>query len=291
MRGLARDPRPDGSRSPASPAPGSATRRCVTRLSAVEFDACWELLGLGDTPLTLELPSPGHTWAQRHQVLTEVLGALDRRGLVERFAPSEAVAAPLRILARPDYQVDLRLDGPDGPLIGIGAVAGAAAVCLVQAGDQLRMTPIWPRRLVTEVVELVGPMRAGLGRPVNIPVAVFDAARRATTDGKLWTMADELVALGVPRLDAASWVRMCTGIRSVGQLGTATWVERVPRFGPWAIGFQRTEAGDFLQLRRPGPDGGTVTVCPLDAPRLTRLTTELLAATLPKARESVLSAQ
>jgi hypothetical protein len=51
----------------------------VVRLSAVEFDACWELLGLGDTPLTLELPSPGRTWAERHRVFTGVLAALARR--------------------------------------------------------------------------------------------------------------------------------------------------------------------------------------------------------------------
>jgi len=47
----------------SAPAVASASsqpaRRPVVRLSAVEFDACWELLGLGDTPLTLELPSPG----------------------------------------------------------------------------------------------------------------------------------------------------------------------------------------------------------------------------------------
>jgi hypothetical protein len=109
---------------------------------------------------------------------------------------------------------------------------------------------------------------------------VFDAAHAATTDGKLWTMADELVGHGVDRQDAASWVRMCTGIRSVGQLGSAHSRDGTPRFGPWVIGFQRTDGGDFLQLRRPGPHGPTVTVCPLDAARLTRLTTELLAATL-----------
>jgi len=168
---------------------------------------------------------------------------------------------------------------------GIGAVAGERGVRLVQHGDQLRLLRIRPARLVPAMIELIGPMRAGLGQAVNIPAGVFDAAHRATTDGKLWTMADELVARGIPRLDAASWVRMCTGIRSVGQLGTACWTAGVPRFGPWAIGFQRTEGGDFLQLRRagdrPGPDGGTVTVCPLDAPRLARLTEELLVATRP----------
>lgn len=259
----------------------------VLRLSAVEFDACWELLGLGETPLTLDLPSPGRTWAERHRVLTDVLAALARRGLVRRSAPSAEVAGALRLLAAPDYQLDLRFGGPDGPVTGIGAVAGEHGVRLVRAGDQLRLVRIRPPQLVPAMVELIGPLRAGLGQAVNIPAGVFDAAHRATTDGKLWTMADELVARGVPRLDAASWVRMCTGIRSVGQLGTVRRTAGVPRFGPWAIGFQRTEGGDFLQLRRPavrpgsgaGPDAGTVTVCPLDAPRLARLAEELLAAT------------
>jgi EspG family len=254
-------------------------RQPVVRLSSVEFDACWELLGLGDTPLTLELPSPGRTWAERHRVLTGVLTALARRGLVERSAPAAAVAGPLRLLARPDHQLDLRFSGPDGPVTCIGAVAGGRGVRLVHNGDQLRLTPIRPAELVAATIEPIGPMRAGPGRPVNIAAGVFDAARLATTDGKLWTMADELVARGVRRLDAASWVRMCSGIRSAGQLGTAVSAAGPPRFGPWAIGFQRTEAGHFLQLRRPGPDGATVTVCPVDAPRLTRLATELLAAT------------
>jgi len=261
----------------------------VLRLSAVEFDACWELLGLGDTPLALDLPSPGRTWAERHRVLTDVLAALARRCLVQRSAPSAEVAGPLCLLARPDYQLDVRFGGPDGPVTGIGAVAGERGVRLVQHADQLRLVRIRPARLVPAMIELIGPIRAGLGQAVNIPAGVFDAAHRATTDGKLWTMADELVARGIPRLDAASWVRMCTGIRSVGQLGTACWTAGVPRFGPWAIGFQRTEGGDFLQLRHPadgrgrdtGPDGGTVTVGPLDAPRLARLTEELLAATVP----------
>lgn len=37
------------------------------------------------------------------------------------------------------------------------------------------------------------------------------------------------------------------------------------RFGPWVIGFHSTVAGHFLQLRRSGPTGVSVTVCPVDA--------------------------
>lgn len=173
-----------------------------------EFDACWELLGLGDLPLTLRLPSPGRTWAQRHQILTSVLVKLRRRGMAERSAPGERIAGPLRLLARPECQLDLRLDGDPrvGPLVGIGAAAGGS------------------------------------------------------------------------RLDAASWVRMCTGVRIFGQLGTAFRTERGTRFGPWVIGFHGTAAGHFLQLRRPSTIDVSVTVCPVDAVALARLSHELLAA-------------
>ena len=277
------DPTDDTVTTATGPSPtdrsASAGRRPL-RLDPVEFDACWELLGLGEPPLTLRLPSPGRSWAERHQVLTGVLARLDRRGLVERSAPGPAVAGPLRLLARADHQLDLRLSTPDGPLVGIGAVAGERGVRVLRLGDELRVQPIRPGQLVSAMVELVGPMRAGAGRPVNLAASVFDAAHAATTDGKLWTMADELVALGVDRQDAASWVRMCSGIRSVGQLGSAHRPDGLPRFGPWVIGFQRTDDGDFLQLRRPGPHGPTVSVCPLDAGHLTRLATELLSATL-----------
>jgi hypothetical protein len=263
-------------------APVRATARRANlaelRLSAVEFDACWELLGLGSTPPALRLPSPGHTWQERHEILTSVLAGLRRRGLADRSAPGNRVAGPLRLLAGPDYQLDLRLrDGRHGTLIGIGASAAGYGVLLARHRDQLRLRPVRPAQLVDAVVGLAGPIRAGVGRAVNMPAEVFDAAREATTDGKLWTMADQLLARGVPRLDAASWVRMCTGIRTVGQIGTAFWLDGMPRFGPWMIGFQATEAGHFLQLRRPGQGGEAITVCPLDAPGLARLTDELLA--------------
>ncbi len=253
------------------------------RLSTVEFDACWELLGLGNTPLTLDLPSPGRTWRERRKVLSSVLAALRGRGLADRSAPGNMVAGPLRLLARPDYQLDLRLDrrgGQDsraGAMTAIAAAAGGYGVLLAQHRDEIRLRPVRPAQLVPSVVGLAGPMTAAAGRVVNMPAEVFDAAREATTDGKLWTMADQLVARGIPRLDAAAWVRMCTGIVSVGRLGSAFWTDGVPRFGPWVIGFHGTEAGHFLQLRRPGPGGETVTVCPLDAPGLARLAGELLA--------------
>jgi len=44
------------------------------------------------------------------------------------------------------------------------------------------------------------------------------------------------------------------------------------------IGFHLAESGYFLQLRGPGPYGGTISMSPLDAPRLAQKAEELLAA-------------
>lgn len=247
------------------------------RLSAVEMDACWELLGLGDTPLTLTLPSPGRTFAERDQLLADTLAGLRARGLADDSGPCGALARQLRVLSAPEHQVDLRLGGaPYGDIVGIGAVYGQQATVVLRRGELIRLLPVRPARVIHTLLGAAGPLRPGTGRTVNIPAEVYDDAQRATTDGNLWTMADQLVERGVPRTDASAWVRMCTGVRSFGQLGTTFWPEGVPRFGPWVIGFHRTDTGHYLQLRRPDRYGTTVTIAPVDAPRLHRLTQELL---------------
>ena len=253
------------------------------RLSDVELDACWETLQLGDTPFTLSLPSPGYTYAERDQLLAETLARLQHRGLADEHGPVDALAAQLRLLCAPQYQIDLRLGGhPYGDIVGIGAVSGERASVVLRRGEVIRLIPATPPRVIGTLLGIAGLIRPGTGSTVNLPAEVYDDAGLATTDGSLWTMADKLIERGVSRSEATSWVRMCTGVRSFGQLGTAVWRDGVPRFGSWVIGFHRAESGHFLQLRRPGPYGATVTVSPVDAARLHRLTEELLAEHHPK---------
>jgi ESX secretion-associated protein EspG len=249
-----------------------------TWLSPVELDACWELLGLGDPPATLRLPSPGRSWSDRRRHLDSVLAELRRRGLADRSRPDERLARMLRALARPQRQLDLILHGEHGTLVAIGADTGGSGVLAVRHGEQIRLAPVPLWALVRSVVELVGPITPGYGRSVNLPAEVFDAARKATHDGELWTLADRMVAMGIPPEDASSCVRMCAGVRMLGQLGTLVRQDGVKRFGPWVIGFHLTKSGHFLQLRRPYSGTSTITISPLDAPRLTRHTEELLAA-------------
>lgn len=250
------------------------------RLLPVELDACWELLGLGDPPATLRLPSPGRSLSDRRRHLESVLAGLRRRGLAGRSGPDEHLAKMLRGLARPERQLDLILRGEQGTLVAIGADARGSGVLAVRHGEQVTLAPVRSTALVAAVVGLVGPMKPGVGRTANLPADAFDAALKATSDGDLWSLADRMVEMGVPREDASSCVRMCIGVRRLGQLGTAFRQDGAMRLGPWVIGFHLADSGYFLQLRRPGPYDGanTIIMCPLDAPRLAQKAGELLAA-------------
>lgn len=261
----------------SSPAELSAHPSGSVPLAPVELDACWELLGLGDPLPMLRLPSPGRTWTERREILSTVLATLTRRGLATSNGQvHELVARPLRILADPDLRLDLYVEGDRyGAQVAVGAAReGRGGALVTRRAEGIRLREIRPTRLVAEVVGLLdgAGARPGPGRPVNLPAETFDQACAAAEDGSLWTIADSLVARGVPKLDATGWARMCTDIRVVGQLGGAVRTESGPRLSPWVVGFHGTPAGYYLQLRR----SDALTVCPLDHTRLLRLAEELL---------------
>ena len=244
-------------------------------LSPVEFVACWAALDLGDPPLLLELRSPGHTVGDRDELLRRALAGLRERGLCDGGLPPEPLASALRLLAQPDYELDIRLaGGRRGMLLGLGAVAGARGVVVISGDGPLRLLPMDGARVAATLVGLAGELTPGVGRPVNIPADLLDESRAAARAGNLWTLADELVRRGVTRQDAGSLARMCDGIDHVGQLGATWWPGGRSRRAPWVVGFHRAAAGHFMQLRRPPADrpgaGETVTVCPTEADRLIR---------------------
>ena len=160
-------------------------------LSVTQLDACWELLGLGDTPCILSLPSPGRTWSERRRVLVGVLEQLGQLGLADGAVPTDRLASPLRLLAGPDYQVDLRFSADlVDTAVAIGAVEGPEGVVLVRSGADVVIQRMRSARMLPTLRGLLPPLRAGSGRSVNIPADMYDTARGATEDGNLWTRAD-----------------------------------------------------------------------------------------------------
>lgn len=247
------------------------------RLSAVEMEACFELLGLREAPLSLQLSSPGRTVPERQEHLDAVLLGLHRRGLADRNRPSEVLAGPLRVLARSDHQLVLRIHSPDGTLVASAAAARGDGALAIRRGEEVTVAAVRGTALVSAVVSLIGPMTPGRGAAVNVPADLFDEARQATTDGHISSLVDWLTEMGMRRGDVSPLIHMCRGIRALGQIGAIHRAGRSVRLGPWVIGFHRTDAGYYLQLRKPSTYGGeTVTIRPLDAPQLAQLAEELL---------------
>lgn len=277
-----------------SPPLASADWSRAMTLTGLEFLAAWHVLGLGDPPLELQLRSPGRTIYDRNRAFDVELVRLRERGLAAMadpgIRPRPRLASALRLLAGAPLTHDLRLSAG---LIAVGAVDGESGVVLVSDGGPprpgdtsrpagtLRLVEVRGPTVPATLIELIGPVRTGRSRTVNLDGDTLDRARTLVADGSVWTLADKLVELGTPRVDAHALARMCTGVTGWGQIGALARTAGGERRGRWVVGFHRSEGGDFLQLRHPGPGGRPhVTVAPVTAEGLLAHV-RALAADLP----------
>jgi hypothetical protein len=211
-------------------------------LAATAFEACWEVLGLGETPWQLEPPRHGLTAAARQAFVAEVTAQL-------RAARPE-LPPWMRLLASPAWSVDIRMRADD-LVAGLAAGRGSLAVLAVRHGDEVALVDIPAAGAVDAVLDLLGPVHPGPGRPTTVMLA----------DGPT-----------APEVRAA-----CREVRMFAQLGASVLdhdgvrTRRMSRL----IGFHRTDAGDYRSVRL-GPT--TVALEPATRKRLTADLDELLAA-------------
>jgi EspG family len=211
-------------------------------LAATAFEACWEVLGLGETPWQLEPPRHGLTAAARQAFVAEVTAQLR--------ATRPDLPVWMRLLGRPAWSVDIRMRADD-LVAGLVAVRGPLAVLAVRHGDEIALVDIPAAVAVDAVLDLLGPVRPGPGRRVTVVLA----------DGPT-----------APEVRAA-----CRDVRMFGQLGASVLdhdgvrIRRMSR----VIGFHRTGAGDYRSVRL-GPS--TVGLEPATRALLAADLDELLAA-------------
>ena len=129
----------------------------ATVLAAAAFEACWEVLGLGETPWQLEPPRHGLTTPARQAFVTEVAAQL---------GPPGRAPAWLRLLARPAWSVDVRLRADD-LVAGLVAGRGPVGVLAVRHDDEIALVDIPAAAAVDAVLDLLGPVRPGPGRPTR----------------------------------------------------------------------------------------------------------------------------
>jgi hypothetical protein len=244
------------------------------RISALEFDVLWEHFELDQMPLVLKVPSPGRTDEERATIVRRVWADLTARGLGDPDDPSPRVERLLRLLRRPDREIDGRL-WLDGDLRLFTAATGDDAVLATLANGTLELTEAEATGLPRFALSVLPPTQAGPGQSITLRSADFEAAAREARNQD--QLASALHDRGVRSADATTLAEMIGDIVRRGQYGSAVrdrWGRRVR--AARVISFFDTDAGRYLQIRREEEGGEAwTTISPADGRRLLQHLTTL----------------
>ncbi|WP_200873466.1 ESX secretion-associated protein EspG [Actinokineospora spheciospongiae] len=242
-------------------------------LSALEFDVLTDHLGIDPLPLVLKVPSPGKTTRERATLVAQAWQSLSHRGLGRPVDVDPRTESLLRLLPRPDREVDARL-WHGGPVRALTAATGDKAVLAVLRDNRLTLTEAEPTGLPRHALSVLPPHPPGPGHSVTLPAPALEAAAKAPHP----EFAKALRAQGLRPADATTLAEMITEVTAHGRLGTAVrdrWGKR--HRTPTVISYFDTPQGRYLQTRRPSPDGTPwATISPATPRNLLHQVTELL---------------
>ncbi|TQM82201.1 ESAT-6 protein secretion system EspG family protein [Saccharothrix saharensis] len=262
---------------------GSAEREPI-ELSAEEFDVLWERLDLGQMPLVIKVPSPGKTHAERADLERRVWQSIGARGLGDPTGLHPELDHLLRLFSRPEREVDGRVW--IGRSVRVLAVAnGDDGAVATLTDNRLAFRRAAGSGLPSAVLGALPAHPAGTGHSVTMPSADLEAAVKKS-DGSPKSLENSLRAHGVRQEDAATLVKMFTGLVHTGNFGAAARDKYGKRCRPdRVVAFFDTEDGRYLQQRR--ASNGTApwsTFSPTDSRRLAHQVDELLAEAVRAAR-------
>ncbi|MBE9375184.1 ESX secretion-associated protein EspG [Saccharopolyspora sp. HNM0983] len=252
------------------------------QLSALEFDVLNEHLALDTVPLVLKVDSPGRTRQERAELVGTAWDALTARGLVGSREPDPEIERALRLLARPDREVDARIwSGGSVRVLAAAQDSAAEGVLVIKRDDALTLRPAAPGGLAREALSVLTGAPAGPGRSVSIPSTALDEAASAAGDD-VSRLPQELQRRDVRGDDAQELARMVAAPTATGQFGAAVRNRSARRVrAGHVVGFFDTAQGRYLQLRRSSPSGQPwSTVAPVDERTLLGHVSELLRGVL-----------
>lgn len=245
---------------------GGETMTEPLTISALEFDVLWEHLRLEDMPVVLRVDSPGGSEEERKRLVQAAWTSLEQKGYGRPVDLDPRLARMLRVLERPDSEIDARLWLNKHVRVLVAAVEDYAVhASLLDNNLILREASLTglPREALAGVPELP----AGPGESVNLRSALFEqAALSARTPGQF---ALELNQAGVPERDVESLQRMITDVIGQGQFGAAArdrWGHRTRT--DHVVSFFDTAEGRYVQIRRPSSGDDWSTIAPVDARRM-----------------------
>lgn len=239
-----------------------------------EYDFLWEHLDLGQRPTILNIDSHGHTFAERDELRAAAWRSLTAKGFGDPGDLDPDLEACLRLLARPEWEVDGRLhlsaDEPRTSML-LGANRAKAAVGLLD-GTHLTVWRTSATGLARAAVAELPPHPPGTGVSITLPAETLDAcATRAGSDPAGLQRA--LVSSGLGKDEARKIVEVLGHVVRFGHLGAA----HTPRHGAreradHVVSFYDNPLGRYLFTRR----AEWVTLAPGSPPAIIRQVEELL---------------
>ncbi|HET9141899.1 ESX secretion-associated protein EspG [Actinophytocola sp.] len=245
-------------------------------ISALEFDVLWEHLQLGSMPLVVKVPSPGKTYEERATLEQRAWSDLEGRGLGRPVAVHPEIDYVLRLLSRPEREVDGRAYVERGVRL-IVAAAGNSAAIAVLAGDEVTLRRASGGNLAALAVELLPDRPAGTGQSVSLRSADFEAAANAA-GGTQQGFHAALLDRGVRPDDADALAGMIKDVHGTGNFGAAARDRLGRRLrADRVVSFFDTEDGRYVQIRRAAQDGVLwTTISPADSRKLIQHLDQLL---------------
>lgn len=247
-------------------------------LSWLEYDFLWEHLELGRRPPILDINSHGRTFDERAELRAATWKSLAHKGFGEPGDIHPDLERCLRVLARPEWEVDGRLHlSADGPRTSVllGSHGNRAAVGVLDA-DHLTVWPTSAAGLARAAVAELPAHPPGTGVSITLPAETLDTcAARAGGDPDALLRA--LVSAGLGKDEARKIVEVTGQVVRFGHLGAA----HTPRHGvrtraDHAVSFYDNPLGRYLFTRRPSGGALWVTLTPGSALTITRQVEELL---------------
>jgi hypothetical protein len=225
-------------------------------LSWLEFDVLWEHLRLGPVPPVLAVPSPGRTHHERAALRDQVWPGLAAKDL-------ERLASRLTALARPEWEVDVRMP----PTSALVARSGRHATVAVRTEGEMTLSVVPADRFTTAAVRVLPAHPAGSTRSVRVPASTVDEAVRARH-------ATTVLAAAVGTSDARRITDLLANVTRFAHFGAARTPPGGARVrGPHVVSVYDTPPGRYLFTRR----DGWVTLLPGTETAITRQVEELVA--------------
>ena len=248
-------------------------RQTVT-LSVLEFDILWEYLQLGPFPPILNINSHGKDLDERAELAASVWESLADKDLGWPDRLDRRIVFRLRLLARPEWELDARMH--PGPRALIAANTSTATVAVLDA-DRVTLRTAPTDLIAMEALALLPQHPAATGPSITLPASTLDTAT-AQAGNSPGSFAQALISAGLGPAESRILATLAsTAIRHAhfGAARTRRFEKR--RRANYVVSVYDTSAGRYLITRKPSGGGDWVTLLPGTAPAIARQLDELLA--------------